>query len=86
MPAVSSGRAQLSLLGKYRQSVRTEMPAAAAMSSADVAATPLAANSRTASLAISSRVAALRRSVSGGRPALVADRSVGPSILQLLPP
>src|SRR5215475_14055117 len=44
------------------------MPDAAATSSAEVPATPLVVNRRTASRAISRRVAALRRSVSGGRP------------------
>jgi enoyl-[acyl-carrier-protein] reductase (NADH) len=44
-------------------------PAARAVSSPVVATTPRSPNSRTASWAISRRVAALRRPVSGGRPA-----------------
>src|SRR5690349_7376376 len=44
------------------------MPASAAISSADVPATPLVRKRRTAARATSLRVSALRRSVSGGRP------------------
>lgn len=58
---VSSGPTHSSLEEQYRHRVRGEIPAAAAISSAVVAATPWAAKRRTASRAISSRVAALRR-------------------------